>query len=212
MGKTLDLGQRIELQAMDKHCQNISIGLYRRDNDGVPQFLVHTYSSSVAEAAQRTMFIKQALIQVIGLEPAPGSNDWLQFPCKDIHERAIKRAFLDLCKLESGITLKPKPLTAFDKKAGCKLSAIHLGDGVYQIVPELGGNVGPKRATAVARGFSKVCEMDPIEGQTDRIQFPCQLPHDGLIGMLLFRAQNVRAAMQEDEIASSRGVLSAPKK
>ena len=40
--------------------------------------------------------------------------------------------------------------------------------------------------------------------------FPCKTPHDALIGMLLFRAQNVRAAMQEEEMASARGMLASP--
>ena len=34
--------------------------------------------------------------------------------------------------------------------------------------------------------------------------------HDVLMALMMFRAQNVRASMQEEELASSRGVLSSP--
>ena len=113
MGKTLDLGRRIEIHSMDRHCAGISLGLYRRKAGDVVQFLVHTYSTA-AGAAERTKFIRQALIVMAGLEPANEGSDWLQFSCGTDHRRALKRAFLDLCKLPTGSELKPKALTAFD--------------------------------------------------------------------------------------------------
>ena len=71
---------------------------------------------------------------------------------------------------------------------------------------------GARRADALARGFAKLCEMTPEEDSTRRITFPCKCDHDGLMGLLMYRAQNVRQAMQEEELNASRGVLTSPGK
>ena len=209
MGKTLDLGRRIEIHSMDKLCDDISLSLYRLEEGGRPRFLVHTYSSSDG-AAGRVAFIRQALIEMLGLEAAGDDSDWLQFPCQADHLRALKRAFLDLCKLETGAALEAKPLKAFDKKAEEELEAVSLGDGKYQMRSDSGSEKANKRATALARGFAKLCEMNALEDQQDTVQFPCSTDHHQLIGMLTYRAQNVRAAMKEEELSSGRGVLAPP--
>ena len=207
MGKTLDLGRRLELEPLDMHCHNISVALYERDVDGVPCFKVHTYSSADG-ADQRVAFLTEALRVMLGLEQA--GDGYLRFGCGQNHERALKRAFLDLCKLETGAPLEPKPLTAFDKKANGELAVASVGEGQYETRSVAGDEAGQKRAVALARGYAKLCEMEPVEGSPVQVRFGCGHRHDALIGMLMFRAQNVRAAMQEEEQASSRGVLSAP--
>ena len=210
MGKTLDLGERIELMSADRHCGDISLGMYRQDADGVSSFGVHTYSSA-PDAVARVAFIREALLVMLGLDeagPVAGRTGWLKFACGSTHQRALKHAFLDLCKLETGAALEPKPLTVFDKKANGDIKAVPQGQGAYRIEPDPNAENGPRRATAVARGFVKLCEMN--EREDGSIAFACNMGHDPLIGMLMFRAQNVRAAVQEEETAASKGVLSAP--
>ena len=209
MEKTLKLGRRIELFSMDRHCRSISLGLYCREIGSTPQVLVHTYSS-VEGASERAQFITGALIVMAGLERVPDAPDWLRFPCKSFHQRALKRAFLDLCKLESNATLEAKPLAAFDKKAGCHLAVVNRGRGVYQIEHEQETAAAGKRAAALAFGFVRLCEMQAAEETANRVSFRCEAAHDELMGMLMFRAQNVRAAMREEELTGSRGVLAAP--
>ena len=209
MGNTKDLGRRIEIHPMDKHCQDISIGLYRQVIDAVPQFLVHTYSS-VEDAADRVDFIRHALVRMVGLEPATPDGAWLVFPCRKEHLRALKRSFLDLCRLPTGAPLEPKPLTGFDKKANCNLTVEGLGHGRYRTRAEDPTPAASKRATALARGYLKICEMFPIENDSDGVRFECGESHDALMGLLLFRAQNVRAAMRDEEAAAGRGVLAPP--
>ena len=209
MGKTLDLSRRIEIHSMDKHCQDISIGLYREETSAGPRFLVHTYNKS-EEAAERVAFIRQTLLTMLGLESAGADSDWLKFSCGADHLRALKRAFLDLCKLETGAPLEPKPLKAFDKKANCDLEAVSLGAGKYQMKSASGEEQATKRATALARGFAKLCEMHELDGERDGVQFPCSSDHQALIGMLMYRAQNVRASMKEEEQSAGRGVLAPP--
>ena len=209
MGKTLDLGRRIELHSMDKPCGDISLGLYQQDVGGAQRFLVHTYADS-DEARGRAAFILEALRVMLGLETAEEDPGMLVFPCGTVHLRALKRAFLDLCKLETGAELSPKPLTAHDKKAAGNLTAVNVGEGTYEIQSEDGGDTGKQRETAIARGFGKVCEMTKDDDSATRVHFPCGQAHDEMIGMLMFRAQNVRAAMQEEEMAAAKGVLAAP--
>jgi hypothetical protein len=187
----------------------MSIGLYEREVDGAFQFLVYSYSTA-AGAEERVAYLRQALIQIVGLEPVSQEPDWIRFPCQARHERALRRVFLDLCKLDTGDPLEPKPLAVFDKKADCKLTAKALGQGTYELAGELESDISSRRAQATARGLIKLCEMAPVEDSENRIVFPCKMDHDRLVASLLYRAQNVRAAMKEEEMSSSRGVMSAP--
>ena len=209
MGKTLELGRRLELNPLDIHCADISVGLYEQQVADSPHFLVHSYAKT-SGADQRISFLRQALIKIAGLEPIPNADPWLRFRCKHRHPRALRRIFLDLCKLETDAMLTPKPLEAFDKKAEALLTVRTVDTGVYSVECQAGGEIGNKRAVAVARGFAKLCELPPTEDPANHVAFTCQSSHDGLMGALLYRAQNVRAAMAEEEEAAARGMLSAP--
>jgi len=209
MGRTVEIGRRIELCSMDGHCRNMSLGLYCLNVDGVPRFRIHTYNS-LPGSQERVQFLTRALSVMAGLERVPDAPDWLQFPCRSIHKRALKRGFLDTCKLESDTAIDAKALSVFDKKSDCRLSAVYLGDGVYRIDAERPTEAAQKRSRALADGFTKVCEMDAVEGHENQVGFPCRSSHDPLIGLLMFRAQNVRSAMREQLLAASRGVLASP--
>ena len=209
MGKTLDLGRRIEIHSMDRHCEDISIGLYRQIVEGQPQFQVHTYCKTDA-AAERIAFLRQALIIMLGLVDVDDESTWLRFPCGSEHLRALKRGFLDLCKLETGDRLEAKPLEAFDKRADSQLQASGLGEGKYEMRAVSDDHQSWKRAAALSRGFAKLCEMHELEEPANTVQFPCQHDHDEMIGMLMYRAQNVRAALREDQLSAGRGVLAPP--
>ena len=208
MAKTLDLGRRIELCSMDPQCANISLGLYVREQDGTTCFKVHSYSFAPG-AGERVAFVSRALSVLVGLDVRQEGDGWLQFPCGAAHARAIKRAFLDVCKLASDAELPSKPLRNFDKKADCDLEVVPRGPGSYEVVAAGEHGKAARRAEALAGGFVKLCEMSL--GQTSaHISFPCGVSHDALLGLLMSRAQNVRAALREDQLASGRGVLAAP--
>ena len=49
-----------------------------------------------------------------------------------------------------------------------------------------------------------------LDEENCMVAFPCNCDHDAMMGMMLFRAQNVRAAMREEADAASRGVLAPP--
>ena len=209
MGKTKDLGQRIEILSSDKYCHDISIGLYRKIVDSQPRYLVHTYSSH-ADAEDRVAFIRRGLVELVGLIEVADGRPWLKFPCDQEHLRGLKRAFRDICRLQPQETLRPRSLTVFDKKADGELVVESIGRGVYRIRSSVDTDAGVKRAQAVARGYVKLCEMQPADESTDSIQFACHTNHDELMGMLIVRAQNVRAALKDEESAAGRGVLAPP--
>ena len=202
MPATLELGRRIELVSMDPLFHNITIALYEAE---AHKYLVHSYSH-VEGTAERLHFIRRAIRAMAGLESGGG----LKFFCGAAHRAAIRRAFLEACKLAPDFEPQPKPTSILDKKSGLTVRASSLGSGMY----ELSAN-GPReqwatRVEAIAAGLKKLAEMEFCPGEAHRLRFACGQPHEALVGLLLPRALNVRAVLREDEMAASRGVLVAP--
>jgi hypothetical protein len=209
MGKTLDLGLRVELLSTDQHCHDISLGLYRQVVDETPRFTIHSYSRT-SGVEERIAYLNEAMKTTLGLEEVTTAPAWLQFPCRRQHLRPLKRAFLDLCKLKTGTPLEAKPLTAFDKKAETDLTVVPLGNGSYRTTAASDNDKVARRVAALARGFVKLCEMEVIEGENHEFRFPCGQDHHALLAQMTYRAQNVRATMREQEQVAARGTLSAP--
>ena len=205
MGRSIDIGSRIELVPMDPHFHGITLALYRQDRDKGPEFLIHTYTS-LEGARQRTESVARAMTILGGMESTP--EGLLHFPCGVEHEMAIKRLFLEACKHDPNEPVEQRQLSIFDKKAGCTITVSSLGDGVYQIAAEDAEKDADRRVSAIAGGLIKLGQME--DQAADRVAFSCGHAHDALLGLLLVRAPNVRAAMREQEQDSSRGMLSAP--
>jgi len=207
MGQTLDIGQRIELVPMDGHFEDITIGLYQQDLDTGAGFLVHTYS--LREGAQgRIAFIKQAMQTLGGM--VQNENGLLQFSCGDKHLMAVKRVFLEACKLGSDASVSAKPLSVLDRKSGLTMVATALGDGKYHISAQGEDKSAERRIRVVTGGLAKLGEMTAVDEVDDQVFFECGHDHDALVGVLLVRAPNVRSVLREIEQSASRGVLSAP--
>jgi hypothetical protein len=203
MPRTLDLGRRIELVSMDPHFHNISIALYERE---AHTYLVHSYSRLEGTAA-RLGFIRGAMQAIAALDSADGA---LRFSCGAAHRAAIRRAFLEACKLAPDSTSEPKPMSILDKKSGLTVRALSLGSGLYEISADGSREQWATRVEAIAAGLKKLAEMEFCPGDACRLSFSCGQPHDALVALLLPRALNVRAALREEEMAASRGVLVAP--
>lgn len=203
MGRSIDIGSRIELVPMDPHFHDITLALYRQDRDKGPEFLIHTYTS-LEGARQRTESVARTMTILGGMESTP--EGLLQFPCGVEHAMAIKRLFLEACKHDPNEPVEQRQLSIFDKKAGCTIAVSSLGEGGYQIAAEEEGK--DRRVSAITGGLIKLGQME--DQAADRVAFSCGHAHDALLGLLLVRAPNVRAAMREQEQDSSRGMLSAP--
>jgi len=206
MAGTKDLGRRIELVSMDPHCADITIALYDRSNGGAPRYLVHSYSR-VPDAGNRLSDIERAMQVLGGLELG---NGVLGFSCGVRHQLAIRRTFLEACKLGKDANLAPRPMNVEDKKLNGTVSVRGLGGGVYEVSADgPAETVGP-RLESIVNGFRKLAEVDAVPGEPYRFRFACGQAHDALVGLLLPRALNVRAVLREQEQAAGRGTLVAP--
>jgi hypothetical protein len=206
MGMTLELGKRIELVSMDPHFHNITLALYRQEQAGRPEYLVHTYSRRDG-SHQRIESLRHSMA-ILGELVLEG--DWLHFACAFEHQAAARRTFLETAKQSPDIPIAPKPLSVLDKKSGRNIAATGLGSGEYQITADGPEEGKPARIDAVMGGLIKLAEVQPVEGSPGKLRFPCGKPHDALIGLLLPRALNVRAILREEESSGGRGLLVAP--
>ena len=192
---------------MDPHFHDISIALYRQDQDTGPELLVHTYSG-IEDAPQRVDFVVRAMEALGGMEPVGGKR--LRHVCKAIHAAATKRLFLEACKAPPAQEIVPRPLSVFDRKSSANVSAASLGAGNYQIDTDGAGQKAQDRRQAIAAGLVKLAELEWIDEKSCRVAFSCGRAHDELIGLLLPRALNVRSFLRQQEMAAAKGRLLAP--
>ena len=209
MGVTVDIGRRIELISMDPHFHDITIALYVQRLELGPAFLVHTYSQ-LSGVEERVRFVAEAMCKLGGMELT--SDGLIHFPCWSAHEAACRRVFIEACKLTPGAAPEIRPLSILDKKSGLKIHVSNRGEGTYQITAEGEESKKERRVSAIARALCKLGEMEKVGQASDQVAFSCQHDHDATVGLLLVRAPNVRVALKEQELAASRGVLSAPGK
>lgn len=212
MSYVSDLGRRIELVPMDHpHGDGITIALYEEGGgrDGAA-FRVHSYSPRPG-ARGRVGFVRAAMAALGGLEPLREAPALLRFACGNDHRLACRRVFLEACKLASGTELAARPLAVEDRKSGRTVRAVGLGGGAYRL--EADGEDEATRArleATIANGLVKLAEMERGPGGAVEVAFACGRAHDAIVGLLLPRALNVRAALREQEAAAARGVLAAP--
>jgi hypothetical protein len=203
----MDLGTRLELVPMDPHFHEITIALYGQDQQGRPCFRVHTYSP-LEGARERLEAVVEAMVVLGGAQKTAAGA--LCFPCGQAHPLALRRLFLEACKLGPDQEPSARPLSAPDKKSGGSIIAASLGHGLYQL--EADGDPARRegRVLTAAGGLVKLAQMEEVPGHPDQVRFPCGQAHDALVGLLLPRALNVRAALREQEQQAGRGVLAAP--
>ena len=209
MGRIEVVGRRVELVSMDPHFHDISIALNRLDSDDGCAYLVHTYSGRDGAGA-RIASVVAAMTTMGDMEAVPGDARLLRFPCRAAHQFACRRLFLEACKIAPGTAADAKPLAVLDRKSAHTICGESLGGGAYRFGIEGGGADGAERAAVVARGLVKLAQMDADDDQLYRAAFACGQAHDALIGLLMGRALNVRAALREVEAQATRGVLMAP--
>ncbi len=210
MGEVKQLGRRIELLSIDPRFHEISVGLYERvDAAGGASYLAHSYSP-LAGVAGRIDDLAGAMVTLGGMERVEGEAGTVRFPCGEGHRTAVKRIFIEAGKLADVAAAAGLDPRVEDKKFGLDVRVVGEGGGRYQVVAEGESERKEMRIRAIAGGLKRLAELDEISGAEDKIAFPCGADHDALVGLLLPRALNVRAAMREQEEAMTRGVLAAP--
>ena len=207
MTRTIDIGHRIELVPMDTHFHEISLALYQQIVDGQPQYVVHSYSS-IPDTGQRLEAVSVSMTVLGGMETA--TENRLRFPCGAEHRLGVRRLFLESCKVPPGVEPQHRPLQIFDKKSNVEVTVSKLGNGGYRVGADTDDDqeAVDKRLSAIAGGLVKLGQLNATD--TLDVAFECGQDHDALLGLLLVRAPNVRAAVREQEQVASRGVLAAP--
>ncbi len=207
MTKTLDIGHRVELVPMDTHFHEITLALYQQMVGVQPQYVVHSYSA-VADTPQRLEAVSASMRVLGGMETA--TENRLRFPCGAEHLLGVRRLFLESCKVPPDVEPQQRPLQIFDKKSGLQVTVSKLGNGGYRVAAETDDEheAVDKRLSAIAGGLVKLGQLAATD--TLEIAFGCGQDHDALLGLLLVRALNVRAAVREQEQVAARGVLAAP--
>ncbi len=220
MSRLRNLGRRVELHSMDPHFHDISIALYRQIEGTVPMYTIHSYAE-LPGTDQRMLAIADGMRRLGALE-AVQQETTLRFACGEDHPLAVRRTFLECCKLADPSAVPAGLLAIVDRKSGLTIHARNLGDGQYRIEARHDSGDTPtdtetatKRIAVIVNGLRKLGEMllvEDTEGQLleDCVCFPCGKDHDPLVGLLLQRAPNVRALVREQEAAAARGVLAAP--
>jgi hypothetical protein len=206
----LNLGRRVQLQSMDPHCADITIGLYQHaDESGRPRYALHSYSKKDGKA-DRLAFLADAMVRLGGMELVPGLKHHVRWPCGDEHLAATKRVFVEVCKLSRPEELVERPAAIEDSKIGGAVMVMPKGQGRYEIGTDVDRDGTEARLKTICAGYLKLAEMDRWEESETGVRFACGQPHDALMKLLLFRAINARAALREQEMMASRGVLVAP--
>lgn len=206
----VELGRRIELQSMDPHFHDITIGLYeQRALDGAVEYLIHSYRS-LPGVDERLNQLADTMTTLGGLVRIGAGGRRFRFACGRGHRLACKRLFTEACKFKPTVAVAARPLTVEDKTTMRTIAVSREGASTYHVSA---GGVDEGRAQrigAVGRGLSRLAEMELLGEDAARVRFACAHDHDALIGMLLPRALNLRAAMREQEEAMARGMLVAP--
>ncbi len=192
---------------MDSYCPDISIGLYRSDSADGPVGLVHTYSA-IAGSRERVRFLAHAMTVLGGLDQVEGDGHQIRFSCRTWHAAAAKRLFLEAAKQDPSVPVVPRPLEVPDTRSEQTIRIEPLGGGTYRVHADGVTEETPSRAPAIAAALVKLAQLSGSDDQV--VSFPCGHEHDALIALMLLRAQNLRAALREEEMNASRGVLVAP--
>lgn len=192
---------------MDPRHGDISVGLYLRDGDGGPLGTVHSYSSRTG-TAERLAVIAATMRALGDLEK--GGDVEVRFPCRTWHGAAAKRLFLESCKHDPATPTPSSPLEVPDTRSEQRISVIPGPGGVYDVRAEGATDEVPSRAPAIARAIAKLAQLEVRGEDETTVVFPCGQRHDQLVALLLGRAQNLRQILREEEMAASRGVLTAP--
>ena len=204
--ETIELGRRIDLLSMDPNFHDISISIYRTNDGDGATYLLHSYSKRQG-TQDRLEFLAAVMQTTGGMVTANDTPLSLRFACGHAHQTALKRLFVESCKVKLGMEPARRELMVLDKKNDLTIRADVLGNGRYRCSGDRDGAREQRRVLALAAGLGKLAELG-VENQ--EVQFPCATDHHELIKLLLTRALNVRSALREQEAAATRGVLSAP--
>ena len=199
------LGSRIELVSTDKHFHDVTIALYAKEAEDGWRFRVRSFAKKDG-IADRIAYGVDAMAALGGMERTEAA-DTLRFPCGGEHLVAIRRLFLQACKINPEAPVEDPTMSMWDKKSELTVTAKGLGAGSYELTTD---GDGERRLMALRNAIVKLADAESDEEAGARFCFACGHDHDAMVGLLLQSAPNVRAVMREFEMNAAKGVLLAP--
>ena len=94
------------------------------------------------------------------------SDGLLRFSCGHAHQLAVKRLFLEACKLPPEQPIEPRPLHIFDKKVNSTIAVASLGQGLYEARATEPVRGVERRVATIARGLIRLGEMEESRRST----------------------------------------------
>ena len=195
-------GQCLELVPMDPHFENITVGLYLKED----AFTVWTFSQKPG-VEDRIRQIRDQLVNLGGLAPIEDTLNQALFTCGGLHRKPVK--FLLMRAVEKAPDHKlPEEMSIKDTKTELTLNVSgREADGrwVYSVSAEGEAPNVELRLRAVRLGFIRYGEMETV-GDTD-LGFACGHRHDELVRLLMPYSRNISAVQDMLDSAAMRGQL-----
>ena len=191
---------------MDRFCEDITVALYLV-NDGQAA-TVHSYSRR-PPSPPVSPWLAEAMVTCSPACDRPAMTVGpSEFSCGSWHELAARRAFLEANKVDP--PLRPRGPAAGDERRADR--PVHHGPAARRgCVPGRAPWRRTRRRQSAPRPSRQASPSSPAsttdaDDPTHRSDFACGAPHDELVGLLLARAINVRAALRETRAGGrSRG-------
>ena len=180
-------GKCLELVPLDKHFENISVGLYVKNKTCT----VWSFSNKTG-TEERVAQIRNLLVDMGGLEKVHNTNNQAFFACGEPHNRALRFLMSQAVNRPPDSEIENVMAEVKDTKSNLKISPQHLerdGSHIYSI--NLIGEHKNKamRMRMIIAGFLRYGEMDKISD--NEIAFSCRKRHDGLIRLLTPYSRNI---------------------
>ncbi len=201
-------GQCLELVPLDRRFHDISVGLYVKDSICT----IWTFSRRTG-VEDRIREIRDQMIALGGMEAVAGADNQVRFPCGELHQRTLRfimsqavgkapdyappQGDLTIQDSKSALTIRVEPQTGSGDSANAR--------AVYDVSLEGEARNAAMRLRMVLAGFARYGEME--QAGEGGVAFPCGMPHDALMRVLLPYSRNISSVETMMAAESLRGQM-----
>ncbi len=203
-GPLRNLGNCIELAAVDPHFHDITVGLYLRDRT----LTIHTFAQ-VEGSEKRIATIRERLCALADVEPISGTSNQASLVSKEMYNRPLRFAFTEA--VEKNNPIPTGPITSNDTKSKLVFTVTpeHSDEEgwTYHVTAE-GDFARPQmRIMAVVGGYMRYGDCERVGKNRDRFRFQHGERLDRFARLLLPYARNVSAVDNMLEQADLAGQM-----
>lgn len=180
-------GKCLELIPLDKHFNDISIGLYLKEST----FTVWTFSNK-PNVSERIKSIRNQLVSLGGMSAVPGTDNQARFECGSLHERPVKFLLSQSVGKAPDFAPSSGEIKIKDSKSDLTIYANPFrreGSWFYRIATSGNAKNPSMRLRMIMAGFSRYGEMDK-EGENE-VAFECRNKHEKLMRLLMPYSRNI---------------------